>query len=149
DAIVLLERPLLGSMSVINIPDVGHDGGADVPPEAELVGAIAPPSFLAQAGYGPEQSRQVQSFIDQADRLAGRITKMIDRVDTSLEPALKDFRQFADDAASMSADVRRRLPDWSDDAGATLKNARDLSDRFGPMADKVDGGLDEARGVAR
>src|SRR5262245_3636228 len=55
DAAAFLERPLLGSMSTINIAGLGG-AKAVLPSGGVLMGIIAPPSFLSQAGYGPEQA---------------------------------------------------------------------------------------------
>src|SRR5262245_56653116 len=66
NAAIALQKPLLGTLSSINISSVGSAAGVPTPsgisaaiePGDIVKGTIAPPGFLADAGYGPEQAGQ-------------------------------------------------------------------------------------------
>src|SRR5205823_793301 len=66
---VYLQLPLLGTLSSINISSVGspmavHAGASPAIEENEVVsGHVAPPGFLAQAGFGSEQAAQLRAAL--------------------------------------------------------------------------------------
>jgi ABC-type transporter Mla subunit MlaD len=148
DAWAFLERPLLGTTSTLNIASVGtgvlppgkspQGTGPLLEPGEILEGRIAPPSFLTQAGYGPEQIRQVQTMIAQAAELVDRVNTISIKVDNEINPTLAKARKFIDDVQAASTEFTRRAPDWAgrvdqilaktDDAGTRLNAALDHAD---------------------
>lgn len=147
DAIVQLNLPLLGSNSSINIPILGT--GERVPegkmqgtstllePGETLRGSMAPPSFLASAGYGPEQSGQVQSIIARVEHITASIEEKWD----------PKVRQVLDDVRSVTADVRENWPTWRDRVTAALDNVKSASDKFGSITDTVKAGVEDAKAI--
>lgn len=126
-----LERPLLGSGAEINFPGV-RAGGGDLPEVAAgttLRGSIAPPSFLAAAGYGDEQASQLQRVLARADTIT------------------ENFQTFSTDARDVVADVRERSPKWFDDADAITTRVREATDQFPEIASDVRARLDELKGL--
>lgn len=143
DAVILLERPLLGTMSIINIPDVGR--GPALADGDELVARIAPPSFLAQAGYGPQQSRQLQVVLAEAEEMASRLSSIVERIDKRVDPTLDGISRVVTDAGDISGDIKAKLPGWSDDVTTTLDNASAASGKLGPAIDDADAAIADAR----
>jgi ABC-type transporter Mla subunit MlaD len=155
DAWVFLERPLLGSMSSINFARVGGradpahperpaakalaDGGA-------LHGTIAPPAFLAQAGFGPEQAKQVQKIFTDVEDAVGKLKTMTQKVDDQLEPSLKSFRTSLEDVNSLTADARKRWSEvWSGQVDSVLSKADKAADQLNATLGDADKLVQETR----
>src|SRR5262249_1722586 len=102
-----------------------------------IEGQLAPPGFLAQAGYGPKQSTQVQDTI-------ARINRIVASVEEQWDPKV---RGVLDDIRTISSDVREQWPSWRDRVTATLDNIKGASDKFGSITDNVKAGVDDARAV--
>ena len=143
DAWAFLERPLLGSMSAINISRIGGEAGGgdkdhpEKPPAPVLAeggvlhGTIAPPAFLAQAGFGPDQAKQVQRIFSDAEDAVGRLKTMTQRVDEQLDPSLKGFRQSLDDVNAMTADARKKWTEiWSGQVDSLLAKTDKAADQL-------------------
>jgi ABC-type transporter Mla subunit MlaD len=138
DAWAYLEVPLLGTASTINIPYLGtgervgrHEGASPrLEPGETLVGSVAPPAFLANAGFGPEQREQVQRIFAEAERALTTLADAVEAVSPRVEPA-------ADDAAATVAAARRAaesletdLAGWRERVGRTIDNAHRASERL-------------------
>lgn len=142
DAWAFLEKPLLGTMSAINISRVGGDTDPAKPQaapvlqaKAVLKGTVAPPGFLAQAGYGPDQSKQVQQILERFDRLSARI-------DEKIAPTVQTA---IDDAAAVVADVRKRSPEWEGKVDSVLTKADDFAGQLRPLADNANQTVTDAK----
>jgi ABC-type transporter Mla subunit MlaD len=137
DAKVFLERPLLGTLSSLNIVDVGGDLPAD-PAKAPagvlaeggvLVGTLAPPALLAQAGYGEEQAHQVRTLIkDLADMVA------------TTKPNVEGTTADAREVLTL---LRQRVGEWSTKVDTTLANVETASAKINPLMDTAKATLDE------
>lgn len=147
DAWAFLERPLLGSMSAINISRVGGEkdpanpGAAPAPVLAEgqvLKGIIAPPAFLAQAGFGPDQAKQVQKIFNDVEEAVDRLNVMTQRLDSQIEPSLADVRRSLEDINAVTADARAKWTQaWSGQVDSVLASA----DKAGETLNRtLDGG---------
>lgn len=128
-----LEVPLLGSQSVINFPTVGT--GNPIPAGARMRGTIAPPSFLAQAGYGEEQASQVQNIIKNAD------------------DAITDFKATAASARNIADDASEKWPTWSgridsitEKADATLTKGPEIAEDIQARVDQLENVLTTTQG---
>lgn len=128
DALAYLEKPLLGSMSAINIIN-GPTGPSTalLAPGSTMQGMIAPPAFLAQAGFGPEQARQVQTLFARAADVVERVDRMSTRIETELEPVLASVRSATDDVADVTRRVRERTPEWTSRVDSVLAQADQLA----------------------
>ncbi|MBL8764265.1 MAG: hypothetical protein JNM07_08345 [Phycisphaerae bacterium] len=131
DAMVYLELPLLGSVSAINISDPGSGDvpegrrqGADarLGPGERLTGRLAPPTFLAQAGYGPKQIAEVQKFIANTSKASERF-----------DPITGEAQKLLSDAREVVGSVRERTPDWSERISRFLTRLDEASDDFKPL----------------
>jgi ABC-type transporter Mla subunit MlaD len=151
DAWAFLERPLLGSMSTINITRVGGEPdpktgatAAPLKPGDTLPGLIAPPSFLAQAGVGPDQVRQVRQMIGQASGIVDRIDRFTQRFDTEFDPDIKAVHAAIDDVRTVTSQIREKVPGWTQHADSVLSQVDDASGRLKPIADQISGAVADA-----
>jgi ABC-type transporter Mla subunit MlaD len=139
NALVLLELPLLGNISSINIGSVGDiaatptSGTPRLEPNETIAGVVAPPAFLAQSGFGPDQVGQLRQAITSFSAAVDRGSALLDSLSPKLDTA-------ASEMATMLADLRANLDSWSKkldpiltktealvaDAGAAAKDVRDL-----------------------
>ena len=99
-AIALLELPLLGGGGTINFTELGD--GSPLTARDIIPGRLAPPGFLASAGFGDDERNHVRNFL--ADAAEGA-----DRFNDTMGTARDDW---APDISLMIADTRERYPDW-------------------------------------
>lgn len=127
DAWAFLERPLLGSMSAINISSLGGAPGvARLEAGGTLMGVVAPPSFLAQAGYGPDQVRQVKQMIAQATEAIESISRIAKRLESDIDPSVKGIRTAIDDIGAIAAEWRAKSGPWTQKVDSILASADSL-----------------------
>jgi putative NIF3 family GTP cyclohydrolase 1 type 2 len=132
NAKVYLELPLLGSVSTINIPDVGGprpgataDAAEVLPPWGVLDATLAPPTFLSQAGYGDEQRDQMQRIFKRADEITERVQSIATTVDTRLPKTMDGVDASIDNVKVLTGDVRRRWQEaWAEQVDVIMKNVR-------------------------
>jgi len=124
-AIAYLISPLLGGSGQINFPSVGS--GNPIAADDLIVGNIAPPTLLAQSGYGDEQRQQVQNIIR-------RISDASDKLDTVL-----------DTAQEVITDVRGKWPGWSTRVDSITKNIDETTAQGPQIAGDLQGRLDELK----
>jgi ABC-type transporter Mla subunit MlaD len=160
NAMVFLERPLLGSGSEINITSVGGHaegtgfaGASDaLEPGEAVAGRLAPPTFLAQAGFGPHQAEKVRIVIDQIAELASRLDGMVEGLEPDVQPAIQSVRAAADDVGAITSDLRERMPGWTERVSTILDDAGEAAAQAGPLVDDARGvvaGVQEAIDVNR
>jgi ABC-type transporter Mla subunit MlaD len=155
DAWAFLERPLLGTTSTLNLASTGTgqlppgkvmQGNSPVlEPFEELDGRIAPPSFLAQAGYGPEQIKQFQTMIAQASEVVDRVNRMSVRLESDIDPTLSKLRQIVDSVQSASGEFTQRAPDWAKSVDQILAKADDAGTRLNAALDHADAAVRSIR----
>ncbi len=136
DAWAFLEKPLLGSMSSINFSRLGEEGPA-LDEDAMLLGVLAPPGFLAQAGYGPDQIQQVKRMIAEASEATTKINRIADRLDKEVDPNLKSIRQSLDDLTAVTAEWRAKSPQWTARVDSVLAKADEAASEFKPIAQQA------------
>lgn len=147
NAVVALERPLLGSLSSINISSVG---GSAAPGEPEpkpisqggvLKGGLAPPAFLAQAGIGPQQVEDLKLSLTNLRNTLDRAAALLDEGG--------DVRASVAGARELIEKARQDFGTWSEQVSATLANARTASEKLDPLMADVSTGVEEARAVVK
>jgi ABC-type transporter Mla subunit MlaD len=148
DAWAFLERPLLGTTSTLNIASTGTgqlapgqvmQGPSSILDPGEILqGRIAPPSFLTQAGYGPDQIRQFQTMIAQGSELIDRVNRVSIRIESEVDPTLSKLRKFADDLQAASTEFTSRAPDWASRVDQVLAKADDAGTRLNAALDHAD-----------
>jgi ABC-type transporter Mla subunit MlaD len=164
DALVFMERPLLGNASIINIAAAGdgstvrqpQGGDPILQPGEVLHGTIAPPAFLAQAGYGPDQIRQFRLMVAEASEAAERVNRIAGRLESELGPAIEGIKQSVEDVNAVTAEVRGHTPQWTQRIDSLLEKAEDFAGRLDPTADqftlvieKADEAITEIRDIVR
>jgi len=144
DAWVTLERPLLGSLSAINIPSIGTGAPADE--TTVLAGSIAPPSFLRDAGWRDEERTKLQRIITAFDNAAQRTTQIVETVDPDEAQRLFDELSAAvDDVTNMIGEAKQAWPGWSDHVDSTLTSLDEAGGKLPGAIDNLDEGVTEAR----
>ncbi|MEI7659077.1 MAG: MlaD family protein [Phycisphaerae bacterium] len=139
DAVFTLERPLLGSISSINITSGGGAAAAtELGDGAVVAGGLAPPALLSQSGLGPEDMTNLRDSLSSLDKSMDRIATLIDQRSPDIDRGIIDAR-------AIIADIKARLGPWADMVGATLDNAHAASERLRPMADKASVVIDDAK----
>lgn len=130
DSAAFLERPLLGSVGSINIIRAAKDDAPGTPltSGATLKGTIAPPAFLAQAGFGPEQADQVRNMFTRANDVVTRIDTLTKQFESDVEPTVKAVRQASEDAAAFTKQFREKAPDWAKSIDTFLAQANQAAD---------------------
>lgn len=158
NAQVFLEKQLLGSGSEINIASVGNPaasgfkarGATERLEENEaIVGRVAAPAFLRDAGLGPTEQKLISETVKRVHNIA---TNVDEYVKNDVPIIIDEAKKFMSDATELSGNFRKtgeRVEVWNGQVDEILTNARNLSERFAPFADKADARLDEARdGIA-
>ena len=148
NASVYLDKPLLGSLSAINITSAGADGGEGEKfvgksariEAGEVVGAGQAPGLLAQAGLGAEQLDQIKRTLDNLDKSMARISNLINSSSPDIEGAIADARALVGDA-------KANFSGWDGQIDATLTNAEKASARIDPLFTKVEQSVDSATKV--
>jgi ABC-type transporter Mla subunit MlaD len=150
NALVHLERPLLGTMTTVNIASPGDpSAGPRLQPGAVIPGGMAPPALLAQAGFGPDQAQQLRAMVDQAADIVARINRMTAELETSLEADMGRIRRSLDDIASITADFRQRMPEWTQRIDSMLAQGDRAAARIGPLTEQAETALADAQRVMR
>ena len=147
DAGVFLQLPLLGTLSSINISSVGtgaatpFSGASAMVETGDVVrGRLAPPAFLAQAGFGSEQAAQLRASLTSMEASLKRVSALIDKSSPMVESSLAD-------AQHLMAELKGKLKAWTELVDRTGENLAKASDRLDPMLTKAETALDNA-GVA-
>jgi len=135
-----LERPLIGSVSSINIGSMGGNAVPGVNPLADgdvVEGGIAPPAFLAQTGITPGDINTVRRSIDLLEASLLGVKSAIDESTPNVKLAVTD-------AKAIVADLRARLGAWTQSVDSTLTNVEQASGRVEPILKSVEGVVSEA-----
>lgn len=155
NAVAYLVLPLLGSSSSLNFPFVGDPHSVRQPQHdnpmlqtgERIEGRLAPPAFLAQAGYGPDQTKQVQSIIRNAEETSARLNRVSRRVEDELDPIFQQVQGIMADTKAISGDAKDSFAQWRVSILATLDRLRIAADRLTEVVDGVMLGVTETRGV--
>lgn len=134
DAAAYLERPLLGSMSAINIANLGG-ARPTLQAGATLLGVVAPPSFLAQAGYGPDQAAQVRELISDAAQAVDSLNRIVQKLEGDIDQGSKGVKTAIDDINAVTAEIRAKTASWTARVDSILASADKAS---GDLRDFVD-----------
>ncbi|MBX3376382.1 MAG: MCE family protein [Phycisphaeraceae bacterium] len=145
DAWAFLERPLLGSMSAINVSSLGGSKPV-VPAGGVIVGTVAPPSFLAQAGYGPEQVAQVKEIINDASQAVDALNRIVQRLEGDVDKGVRGALTAIEDINQITGEWRTKSPEWTAKVDAILAAAdgasRDLqaavTESRAPLRDAIE-----------
>lgn len=117
-ALAQLEVPLLGSTSVLNFPNLGNPAAPMIERGGVIPGRLAAPAFLSSAGYGAEQSKQVQQIIAGLNEF---VVNVNENIAPDVDAVVKDFRD--------------RSGNWFDHFDATAAGANELIASLREMVD--------------
>ncbi|MFO0857513.1 MAG: hypothetical protein U0640_09190 [Phycisphaerales bacterium] len=146
NAQVYLEKPLLGSLSNINVVTPGTDtlsvfnGKSAKVENGEVLVAGVAPGLLAQAGLGPTQLDQLKRTLENVDKSVLRLTQLIDKSSPDVETAIADVR-------TVIADAKSNFAGWDKSIDTTLSNMESASGRVDPLFTKIEKSVDSATSV--
>lgn len=146
NASVTLERPLLGSVSTLNITSVGDPSSVATPlgkgptldEDEQVLGTLAPPAFLSQAGFGATE-------IDKIKRLVDKAGSTMDRVDQMVQRSAPIVDQTVEDARAIVKTFRDKSAPWSDSIDRSLASVEKASSKVDSLLTKADASVDDAR----
>ncbi|MCL4222021.1 MAG: MCE family protein [Phycisphaerales bacterium] len=178
NAVVQLEKPILGGLAAINIVDPGgqtpkprslvrpEDETRTVEAPAEMPRLLAEggrmrgglaPSLLAQAGLGPEQMEQIRTIFRQVEKATADIAVITTALAIHAEESVGDVDALIKAARQITESARNDYRDrWSPrvteilDAGRRVAaNAETTSANAVTLSEHAAAGVEEARGVIR
>ncbi|MCA9278450.1 MAG: MCE family protein [Phycisphaeraceae bacterium] len=154
--------PLLGAGGTLNFTSLGdpsrldsfHGTSARLEAGEVLAAGIAPPGFLAQAGFGPEQVATLRNVIENADSTMERVDSIATKFQESLpgivdevEASIEDARTAVNNVQTMTEKAGKRFDVWADEVDSVLANANAASDKLPALVDNANEGVSEARKV--
>ncbi|MDX9911323.1 MAG: hypothetical protein RBS39_05790 [Phycisphaerales bacterium] len=152
DAWVFLEKPLLGALSSINIPHVGvgdvpvpQGGNPRLAPGERLEGKIAPPAFLADAGFGPDQSKQLQQAIGNIYKITEDVRVAVERIAPAIPDAVDGASVAVTDVRTIAGDIRTNWPKWRDEFSFASERFATASDELAKASTGANEGVSETR----
>ena len=157
NAVVNLEKPLLGSLSTINIPDVGQPGVRDEGDQADsdgdgsgrepgvllaagdsLEGTIAKPAVIEDSGFG--------GLLEKAEGILDTVTEVLDEVDKeSVRAMVEDAKEAIAGARAFVDDFDGKGEEWAASIDTTMENVEGFSGRLDPFMNNLDDGVGEGR----
>lgn len=146
DALVVMERPLFGANSVVDFVSAGGGPGSARLEEGGVIrGVLAPPPFLAQAGFGPEQRNALREILDGITDTVKRTNELLDRVAPEVDPAVAEVRETITAARDTATALRDRMERWGGTTERVLGRVEETSDRLPGLVDRTDDLLDTAK----
>lgn len=145
DAEVRLEVPLLGKGAQLNITGAGTTEAPLLEPGGTVQGTIAPPSFLAQAGFGPQEAERVRQILADFSVISDRTSTMLAELQPWITDESKGVVSVIADAKAITGDVRGRLPGWSERIDSVLANSDEISRKVGEIIDNARDAVQETR----
>ncbi len=142
DADVQLVVPLLGANTAINIVDLGKPSSPVAGEDTPIDGSLAPPGFLAQAGYGPDQQQQVQNILNNLDETTAWVNDFRRRLEIDITSASERLENILANVDAIAADIGEKWPQWSGRADSILATA---DEQIGPFVEEARAGLDDVR----
>jgi ABC-type transporter Mla subunit MlaD len=134
-----LEVPLLGGGGVINFPSLGATG-AEIEPGATIEGAIAPPAFLAQAGFGEDQAAAVQRIIADVESFASGARAIPDQLTEFIDGA----QPTIDNVNELTASILEQWNEkWLGRVDTITANVKTASEDIEPFVDNLSTRVDE------
>ena len=136
DAVITLEKPLLGSQALINISSVGTTGTASDPKKpltsADFIDAGQSPGMLAQFGLSP----------DDIKKLLASTQETVSNINELIKSNRPKIDAIFDEVHSITRPTAERWPEWMKQFDNTFTNVSNFSNDLAPLArnfnDKVD-----------
>ncbi len=147
EAVAELDRPIVGSISTINISALARTDSASLPklsksdlsPDALVIkGELAPPAFLKQAGFGVEQANAVQHTVNDIEQSSNLLK-------TTLEENRPKFNEIVTSAQSIINRIDSKMPDWTQridtitaDVSKSTAEFPEIAARLRKQVDEID-----------
>lgn len=148
NAVISLERPLIGSLSSINISNVGKGtvdgtraGGELLAAGSTIIGSLAPPAIMAQAGITPREVEAIKRSIISLDDSLLRISKVI-------EDRAPDVSDAIVDARAIIKDLRAKFGGWSTSVDTTLASIESAAGKIDPLINDAGQVMTEVKAIA-
>jgi ABC-type transporter Mla subunit MlaD len=142
DAVVQLVIPLLGANSQVNIVSLGTPSAHVADEETPIDGALAPPSFLAQAGYGPDQQQQVKHILTNLDETSAWLNEFRQTLEVDITSASERLDHILENMDAIAADLGEKWPQWSGRADSILAAT---DEQIGPLFADARAGVEDVR----
>lgn len=157
NALFTLEKPLLGSLTSINIVSMGNPAtvkpeerigpGPQLLPGERIEGSVAPPSFLADAGLGSEQVMDLRKIIEKAKAAVEKVDELIESNAVLVRAVLEDVRSAAGGARTSIETISEKVPGWTRHVDSILANADDAGSRLPALGTSAQAVIDDGRGL--
>jgi ABC-type transporter Mla subunit MlaD len=151
NAVIVLEQPILGSLSTINILAAGDPnqpllapGTPPSTPRPPITGRLAP-GLLAQTGFGPEQVEELKTTLANARRITERIDTILAEFEPHAEPIFENADAAVADVRAITADLREREPAWAEKFDGVLDTFAGVSQNVREIADGIGDRSEQAR----
>ncbi len=141
NALVYIERPILGALSSINIAGVGTpdvapiQGGTPRLEPGEWVQGRTASALMAQAGLPPEG---FAGLFTKFEELTNKTTAIVDEIGPHIKPNMEKVGETIENVRTMTADTRANLPKWREQFDTILANSEQSSAKFPALMDKAD-----------
>lgn len=141
NALVYIERPILGALSSINIAGVGTpdvapiQGGTPRLESGEWVQGRTASALMAQAGLPPEG---FAGLFTKFEELTNKTTAIVDEIGPHIKPNMEKVSETIENVRTMTADTRANLPKWREQFDTILANSEESSAKFPALMDKAD-----------
>jgi ABC-type transporter Mla subunit MlaD len=133
NALIALDRPLLGSQSTINISGIGTPDKGLLKDGDTILGGLAPPALLTQAGLSSEK---IKAMVDdlQATLKSAR---------TLVESNSPKINTIIDDVGAVTKSTRESWPKWTANIDSTTTDIAEFSKTLKPMAENFNARVDD------
>ncbi len=143
-AVAELDRPIVGSISTINISALSRANAAaptlqksTLAPDAIIIkGELAPPAFLKQAGFGVEQANTVQGTVTDI-AASSRLIK------DALEGNRPKFDEIVTSTQSIVQRIDSKMPEWTQRIDSITADVSKSAAEFPVIAAKLKKQVDE------
>lgn len=150
NALIYLEKPLLGTLTSINIASVGSvetvkpeqqiGPGPELAPGETIHGAIAPPSFLADAGLGGDQVAALRRIIEQAEATLNQVSELLEKNSEPITATVADIR-------SATGQFAQKVPGWTERVDSILSQANATTQELPNLGKSAQGLIDDGRSL--
>lgn len=155
-AVAELDRPIVGSISTINISALARGNTSapvlqksDLAPDAIVIkGELAPPAFLKQAGFGVEQANAVQNTVTDIEKSSSIIK-------SALEENRPRFDEILASTQSIVNRIDSKMPAWTQqidtiaaDVSKSTAEFPEIAARLKAQVDKIDAFIARNEGKA-
>lgn len=141
DAVVTLQRPLLGSNSALNIlklrssPDAGR-----IAENGVIDGRISPPGFFRETDYAA-----VQNFLKRLDRWSADVDRDWPAPYDDVKATIASAREATENIAVLVQETRGRWDEWVGEIDGVIRQVRP---RFDDLTARAQETVDRARNAA-